>query len=81
MSISNLIDFDRNLGNQSQNFCSKSFSPNTLSCVVMVFAKKYIEILYKAWTSLPEISKEKAKAMKDSLFKENLHNTPKIRKK
>ena len=81
MCISNLNDFDRNLGNQSHNFCSKSSSPNTLSCVVMAFAKKYIEILYKAWASLPEISKEKDKSIKHYLFKENLHNTPKIRKK
>ncbi|VHO04188.1 hypothetical protein [Candidatus Rhabdochlamydia sp. T3358] len=46
MGISNLIDFDRNLGKQSQNFCSKSPSPNILSRLVVGVIVKDVTRIY-----------------------------------
>ena len=46
MGISNLIDFDQNLGKESQNFCSKSPSPNILSRLVVGVVIKDVARIY-----------------------------------
>ncbi|PWU13346.1 MAG: hypothetical protein C5B45_06260 [Chlamydiae bacterium] len=46
MSISNLIDFDQNLGRHSQNFCSKNCSPNILSRLVVGVVIKDVARIY-----------------------------------
>jgi hypothetical protein len=46
MSISNLVDSNRNLGNQSQNFCSKSSPPNILSRLVVGIVIKDVARIY-----------------------------------
>lgn len=46
MSISDLMDFDRNLGKQSQNFCSKSSSPNILARLVVGVVIKDVARIY-----------------------------------
>lgn len=46
MSVTNLIDFDWNLGKESQNFCSKSPSPNILSRLVVGVVIKDVARIY-----------------------------------
>lgn len=46
MSVSNLIDFNRNLSKQSQNFCSKSNPSNLLSRLVIGVIIKDITLIY-----------------------------------
>ena len=46
MSVSNLVDSNRNLGNQSQSFCSKSSPPNILSRLVVGVVIKDVARIY-----------------------------------
>lgn len=46
MSVSNLVDSNRNLGNQFQNFCSKNASPNILSRLVVGVVIKSVARIY-----------------------------------
>lgn len=46
MSISNLVDSNKNLGNQFQNFCSKSSPPNVLSRLVVGIVIKDVTRVY-----------------------------------